>query len=65
MYVDHEDATFSGIVGWVWNIIKRQRWIVIVWPFLQATNVLEITKNRKREGPEVSCRLIKIIAYML
>ena len=65
MYVDYEGATFARIVGGVCDIIKRQPLIVAVLTVLRTINILQITKNRQREGPAIWCRLIKITAYML
>ena len=65
VYVDYEDAKFARIVGGVCDTIKLQPLIVAVLLVLRTTNTLRITKNIQREGPEVRCSLIKIIAYML
>ena len=64
MSVNDKDVTFAHIVEGICDVIKKQPWIVAVYRSLERQMYYKYVNNRQREGPEVQCRLIKIIAYI-
>ena len=65
MLVDHEDAMFARIVGNIFDKIKQQPCIVGVYRLLEQQVYCKYLNNIQCDGPEVRCRLIKILSYML
>ena len=65
MLVDHEDAMFARIVWKICDNIKQQPCIVAIYRSLEQQVYCKYLNNIQYEGPEVLCRLIKIISYML
>ena len=65
MLVDHKDSMFARTVGKICDKIKQQPCIVEVYWSLEQQVYCKYLNNIECDGPEIRCRLITILSYML